>query len=167
MPGSRRHTSLKLGQQPRTASPRLSCGFTPSAGRGLGGSRTILAKGARQARQVFKPLFTRYDKAYTLAVVVSLQSTGPRSTLSFLARTADGAWYQAPLCRDLLPLSYIQAVPHTDEAAYSRLTLAWWWRPLASLPPHTKISLVAANLGDNPRYARSPGSTCLLLTPVV
>ncbi len=63
------------------------------------------------------------------------------------------------------PLTYIQALPASMEAALALQPQAHWWRQLKTVPPYASISGVVADTTAIVRFARAIGSTCRVLLP--
>jgi hypothetical protein len=66
-----RHTRARAvyGFQPKVQSPRLSCGYGSTGGRGLTGTRTIRTTGAKRYTPKYRALYTHTRGHYTLALV--------------------------------------------------------------------------------------------------
>ncbi len=69
MPGERRHTKHTLRSKSSLNYPKLKIGYKRSAGRGLGGNKTVLSKSHRKYNSTFFRMYPVSTGIHTLAIV--------------------------------------------------------------------------------------------------
>jgi len=107
-PGQRGRVYATLGFVPLVRAPRLALGFASSTGRGSQGQKTVLSKGSRPHRYLFRQLCKSPAGAGVLGVVVRLELRPAPLNAAALVKTALGAWYYAPASAALAPLDYFR-----------------------------------------------------------